>query len=185
MPTIVSDVDAERMFISCVCQYEGQLVLPWGIRGDSTMASTLLSTGKDVDVPQDADLLTSPTDFRLGYLQLGGDARFLQRVPNRTTRVGWHERSIRGFPAAAEIRRSKSVREAIMRMATTEYIPFAKAVEGAVKNGSVLAFDRQWAINQEQQLKFKGRTVGRLDDGVVRMSREYAFLREELEKLCA
>lgn len=185
MPTIVSNGDAEMMFVGSVVEREGDLLAIHRLEGGNVMSAFSFNQDKMVHVEQDADALLAPTSWQLGYLQLDSVARFLQRSPQRQYRVGWSDRNVPNFPSIAKIIASRHVRDAMRRMINKEYPTFTAAYESARRNDSCVAFDRQMAVAGTGEILFKGNTVGHIDgNGQTNFRDSWKFLQAELEKIC-
>lgn len=182
MTCIVSDADADQLFRGSVCQYEDSLYAIIGVNGDGKLSAMNILTDDMENIPQDADKITCPTNWQLGYLQLDSVARYMERVPARQYKVGWTRGTIPDFPSVDRLVGVKKYRDAFRKMVQGEYPTFAATIGHSAGDRRV-AFERQWAIQNGTELMYRGHRVGLVVGGEIHLSDGWKFLQQSLEVL--
>ena len=166
----VSVQDLTTYFKNTVAMVKGR---PWHIlqiSRDKTLQGKDLLTGEVKAVAYDPRVVTGPTT-RLGMVNINGVAYYLKRRPVRRYQVGISAENTRPYildgvnynNAAVDNRVLNNVHS--IEVANTligKFPSFQEALISVKQFGGVVAFDRQFAIDEERNIYFKTKRVGRL-----------------------
>lgn len=168
---MISHQDARMMFQNSLVDFKGLLVYITSITEDGFTCFNL-ETQQTENHKSKYDDLKAPQS-RLGYVNFGNVCGFVSRVPARVYKVGLARDNIRssfeGLPVPNAER--KFLQELIMSLTSpafvktfkNEYYSLSEVIEMLDKGASAVAFDRQFALTQENILVYKGRIVASFD----------------------
>lgn len=183
MPCIVNDHDADMMFGGSLCEYDGDLLAVRGTRGDGHLLTYSILGEKEVIIPQDADAITSPLKWQLGFFQGTGTAVYLERIPSRAYKVGWSRNSIAHLPSVENLLTSKKLLSAFQRMLTQKYPTMEAAIESSARNHSRVACERQWAVENGNVLFYRNNAVAVRVDNKWIYQPEWSHIQQQVESL--
>lgn len=172
--TILNHSDAVQLFHDNYVQFEGRLYYA-SVVGDSNnleLYDILESRNPNRTVVADPDVVTSPIDFKLGYLTDGNQDTWLSRSPRRNYGVGWNNGNV-GAPSMSRWRRASktlaaqfagvypNVKEALLRSKSSGGNRFAISRDFAVEDRNPSA---QPGSNRELGImSYRGQGICRID----------------------
>lgn len=134
----------------------------------------------------------APPSFRLGYINLGTNCFYLNRVPSRVYKVGISSQNLSRKRTDHPLLRAEEM-EARAIMSTLSSVSLYKTIKGvypslqeayrnAKDNSGCVAFDRQFAVDASGFIYFKGTHVGKYLGEDISFDRPYSYLVNNLPK---
>lgn len=169
----VSIEDLRTFWKGCVAVFQGEPVFVIGV-GDRREAKVKrLRDGSitTIDLTKE-DLI--PPDGRLGFVNLNGTVIYTQRRPVRKFMMGindqnLHVRMLKEYLRyeAGEIHRLSTTSMEFYRTLKGEYPSLPEAIDQVKTFGGAVAFDRQFAVDEDRNLYYKMYRVGKVGRGCV------------------
>lgn len=165
--------DLRQAYLHTVCMWDGDPVLVQGISTDRDFQIKNLKTNRSTIERFDHNKLKSPLG-RLGMVNRNGLAYYIVRSTARVYQMGINSANIvatyfRHVPYARVGLDTIQMREvAISEVADTlmgNYPTFQEALETVKTFGGVVAFDRQFAIDEIRRVFYKSTCVGGAGSG--------------------
>lgn len=164
---VLNEHDINQQYMNCVVLYKGEPVKVTAV-GVNKVNITHLKTQKKSSVNFNLVDFTPP-NFRLGMLNTDSGAVYISRKPVRNMQVGLSSKNvvIEALPApylrganevikAANMLNSVELAECI----SGEYPDFRTCIEYVKEFNTVIAFERQFAIDAAFNIYYKTRKVG-------------------------
>lgn len=170
----VSYRDLRQAYLHTVCMWGEVPVLVQAISGDREFQIKDLKTNRSTIVPFDHTKLKSPLN-RLGMVNRNGLAFYLIRSTARIFQMGINSNNVitEEIPgvhyARAGLNRTIMTETAVSEVADTllgNYPSFEEAMETVKTFGGIVAFDRQFAIDEERRIFYKNKHVGGVPRGI-------------------
>lgn len=169
----VSIEDLRTFWKGCVAVFQGEPVFVIGV-GDRREAKVKrLRDGSitTIDLTKE-DLI--PPDGRLGFVNLNGTVIYTQRRPVRKFMMGindqnLHVRMLKEYLRyeQGEIHRLSTTSMEFYRTLKGEYPSLEEAIDQVKTFGGAVAFDRQFAVDEDRYLYYKMYRVGKVGRGCV------------------
>lgn len=169
----VSIEDLRTFWKGCVAVFQGEPVFVIGV-GDRREAKVKrLRDGSisTIDLTKE-DLI--PPDGRLGFVNLNGTVIYTQRRPVRKFMMGindqnLHVRMLKEYLRyeQGEIHRLSTTSMEFYRTLKGEYPSLEEAIDQVKTFGGAVAFDRQFAVDEDRNLYYKMYRVGKVGRGCV------------------
>lgn len=162
--------DLVTYFKNTVCMIDGVPSYVVRISDDNKFYYKNLITNEAGYIDFDPKRVRSP-DARLGMVNMAGVAYYLQRRPVRRYQMGLtKENTVVGAIEGVDYRNAGLGNEALARIDCSEvadalvgnYPSFAEALERVKTFGGVVAFDRQFAIDEARYIYYRKNRVGRV-----------------------
>lgn len=164
--------DIETMYVGSIVMYQNKPVLFKAIAGDLKVTAVDLASGKKEYVPFDRKMF-KPHLGRIGYINQGGHAFYTMRMPSRRFSIGITRTNTR----MAYVEKHKfddSFLRAIDKVHNLQangwascfankYPKLADAIKIAAASQGSCAFDKQFAVDRDRVIYYKGKAVGNID----------------------
>lgn len=169
----VSIEDLRTFWKGCVAVFQGEPVFVIGV-GDRREAKVKrLRDGSITTIDLTKEGLIPP-DGRLGFVNLNGTVIYTQRRPVRKFMMGindqnLHVRMLKEYLRyeAGEIHRLSTTSMEFYRTLKGEYPSLEEAIDQVKTFGGAVAFDRQFAVDEDRNLYYKMYRVGKVGRGCV------------------
>lgn len=173
MAEVISAADARTMYEDTVCEYNGSLVSVISVENDMQVLMRELSTSKLKSAKFSTDKFKAPVNGRLGYVNFGTVAAFYVRRPRRVYKNGFHQRNLEFIRGAFKYSRGeeevvvRSIQGTILDPGFEStyrniYPSFKEAQDLLQKGARLVAFDRQFALDNKGLVYYKAGVVGKL-----------------------
>lgn len=172
----VSLEDLRTFWKGCVAFYKGEPVFVIGVGEGRKGYEAKVKNMKDgniVVVGLTSDRL-DPPDGRLGFVNLNGAVIYTQRRPVRRFMMGINDNNLNQQYLNEHIRYENGE---IHRLSTSSiefyntlkgiYPSFSEALNQVKTFGGAVAFDRQFAVNEDRSIFYKRHKVGKAGRGAV------------------
>lgn len=167
---ILSIADIQQQYLGNIVLYKGVPVYVVSVSAESNISYQVLSTGKRAVAKFSLKTFTPP-DMRLGMVNVDGGALYAQRIPVRKMNVGLNGANTKflvlatNYPegqamthAAVATMKHPSIAEAMLN----NYPTFDECVAHTKEFGGCMAWDRQFAFDDERKVHYRSKVVGRL-----------------------
>jgi hypothetical protein len=182
--------DLKTFYQGTVAMYRGRPVLVERINPDRVFKMKDLITNEFYVAPYDPRTISSSVN-RLGMVNRNGVAYYLQRIPARRWQMGINSsnttyKTLKNVDYRSAGLNNNSLSEcATSEVAQTlmnDYPSFKDALSTVKTFGGVVAFDRQFAVDDTRRIHYKNQVVGRLprmctSPEYVEFNPEFAFLK--------
>lgn len=166
----ISHDDQCQLYLNNLVDYNGKLMLVRDIYDGIFTCRTAGNPAEVKDIRFEKDLFKAPR--RIGYINTPEGALFLSRLPRRLYGIGLNRNN-------TEIIKNDVVmpkayfeyivsKEGIAEAYSNKYPTFYKAYQLAKEKQTTVAFDRQFAIDFQRNIYYKGSVTGVLPKGYVR-----------------
>jgi hypothetical protein len=186
----VSIDDLRTFWKGCIALSNGEpvFVINVGVTaGVPVVHVKYLSDGRMEKLKMDQNTLLPP-DGRLGFANLNGIVYYVQRRPVRKFMMGISDsnikiRSIEGLRyERGEVHNLNTTSMEFYRTLVGQYPSLEEAVDQVKTFGGACAFDRQFAIDEDRNLYYRYKRVGRVLRGAIdkrglEFSKDYAYLK--------
>jgi hypothetical protein len=161
--------DAHTMYANCLVIYNNKVVKVKGI--DEALKTNIidLETGRSYSVNFNRESFR-PIVGRIGYVNHNGHAFYVMRKPSRVYKVGLSSENmkvtyIRGHRPNATLLRSLDkisnlTSGAFVNAVANDYPTLAVAIRVAKGSNGSCAFDKQFAVDFDRNIYYKGSVVG-------------------------
>lgn len=184
----LSVADIEQLYYKSLILYKGKPAKVLSINRDKTVMLTILASQRKVVVPFIQDDF-KPVLGRIGFVNHGGFAFYVQRMPVRRYNIGLtqqntvvrgisrhHPEAFRAYDAVAALN-TKSICQAL----DNDYPTLQSAIKAAKEREGSVAFDKQFAVDHMRNIYFKATKVGAIPlrysaRNRIRFEPEYEFL---------
>lgn len=177
MAEVISAEDARMMYQDTICEFNGSLVIVIGIEDDLKTLVRELSTSKLKNVKFSTDKFSAPINGRLGYVNYGSVAAYYVRRPRRQYKNGLHNRNVQFIKGEFAYTRQEidivsgaiagTILDANFENCYRNIYPSFEEAQVLIQQGSrLVAFDRQFALDDKGTVYYKGTKAGILPGGV-------------------
>jgi hypothetical protein len=172
----ISLEDIHQMYVNSVVMYKNKPVYVKNVAPDGEALCIDMLAQQEVFIPFSIKEFTAPTR-RIGFVNVQGTVVWMSRNPVRKYKVGFFRENMNAHvPDAAHapnpggrvearerVRRLhvKEVADAIMG----KYPTLKQAITRVDKYQGCVAFDKQFALNTDRRVLYRGRVVGALPYG--------------------
>lgn len=139
--------DVMQLYHETYVEYQGNLKYAVANGEDAYVTlRDLFNREPDIRVLADPDTVTSPINYRLGYLNNNEGDVYVARLPVRNYSIGWSNGNTNGHLfSAAKMKKSAST---VLKQLRGEYPNFRESVELATATGRTVAFARDFAVHR-------------------------------------
>lgn len=172
----VSVEDLRTFWKGCIAVYQGEPVFVIGIGDGRRGIEAKVKRLKDGEIIalnlEEAEL--HPPDGRLGFVNLNGSVIYTQRRPVRKFMMGINDQNLqvqmlKGYLRyeAGEIHRLSTTSMEFYRTLKGVYPSLEEALDQVKTFGGAVAFDRQFAVDEDRNIYYKYFRVGKAGRGCV------------------
>lgn len=185
----ISVRDLRTMYRSSLVMWKGIPVYVLDISDNYIFSVFCLKAQKTKNLVWKPENFTAPT-VRIGYVNLGTNCIYCHRVPSRRYKVGLSTENVKVIVTSHPINdseydiahyiTSRLRSPQLYKALVGDYPSIHEAFSDAVENKGVVAFDKQFAVDFNMKIYFKGHKVGSYKMGDVEFDEGKEHLRRAL-----